>query len=350
LKYTNFKSIRGVPLNPEELVFITESVDTKDQNAESYQELFNYFPDYYSYSEYKGIDWHAEFRDSKAKFENARTPLDFTLQLVRILKKAEDPHLWIEIDGQRIETGKVKITEKNYGSAQIFSILQNKIIAKKFAAITGDFDNIGYIAIPGWNIDLNMLSFRAWGNSKNPLIPTSEVIKGIFSFPNIIIDVRENRGGNEKFARQFASMFTQDSLPYELVKNFNEESLEFDKEHIKWLHPNEEGICYKGNIFVLTSPSIMSSNESFILMMKQMPNAKLVGMKSYGSTANPKPVELSNGVKIFIPSWRAYTLSGELIEGFGIEPDIEIETKPEQFTRESDPLFQEVLKIINNGN
>ena len=158
--------------------------------------------------------------------------------------------------------------------------------------------------------------------------------------------MRENRGGNESYARQFASMFTQDSLPYEMVRFYNDETHEFDKEHIKWLHPNAEGMYYSGNVFVLSSPSVMSSNESFLLMMKQLPNIKLVGMRSYGSTANPKPVILANGVKIYIPSWQAFSLDGELIEGNGIKPDIEISTKQEHFTRDLDPLFQEVLKII----
>ena len=70
----------------------------------------------------------------------------------------------------------------------------------------------------------------------------------------------------------------------------------------------------------------MSSNESFILMMKQVPNTKVVGMKSFGSSGNPVPIELSNGIKIYLPSWQAYTLDGKLIEGNGINPDIEIIT------------------------
>lgn len=77
---------------------------------------------------------------------------------------------------------------------------------------------------------------------------------------------------------------------------------------------------------MLTGPKVMSSNESFILMMKMFPNAKIVGMKTYGSSGNPIPHELSNGVTIYLPSWQAYSLDGKLIEGNGIEPDIKINT------------------------
>jgi C-terminal processing protease CtpA/Prc len=90
----------------------------------------------------------------------------------------------------------------------------------------------------------------------------------------------------------------------------------------------------------------MSSNEPFILMMKQLNNAKVVGMKTYGSTGNPLPIELSNDIKIFIPSWQAYTLEGKLIEGIGIEPDIEIKTTASDF-KTKDFLFEEVIKLIN---
>ena len=91
----------------------------------------------------------------------------------------------------------------------------------------------------------------------------------------------------------------------------------------------------------------MSSNESFILMMKQVPNTKVVGMKSFGSSGNPVPIELSNGIKIYLPSWQAYTLDGKLIEGNGVNPDIEIITTKDDFQKK-DGLFEKTVNLIKN--
>jgi len=117
----------------------------------------------------------------------------------------------------------------------------------------------------------------------------------------------------------------------------------------KWLYPNEDQINYEGHIYVLSGPSCMSTNESFILMMKQLPNTKIIGMKTYGSSGNPKPYNLSNGVLINIPSWQAFELNGELIEGNGIKPDIEINTTAADF-QNKDALFEKVLSLIKNGS
>ncbi|HAH25965.1 MAG TPA: hypothetical protein DCL77_19765, partial [Prolixibacteraceae bacterium] len=87
------------------------------------------------------------------------------------------------------------------------------------------------------------------------------------------------------------------------------------------------------------------SNESFIQMMKQVPNAQVIGMKTYGSSGNPIPHELSNGVVIYLPSWQAYTLEGKLIEGNGVEPDLEMITTKEDF-QNKDGLFEKVMNMI----
>lgn len=104
---------------------------------------------------------------------------------------------------------------------------------------------------------------------------------------------------------------------------------------------------YSGNLYVLSGPAVMSSNESFILMMKQVPKAKVVGMRTYGSSGNPIPRELSNGVTVYLPSWQAYTLDGKLIEGNGVDPDVEIITSKKDFEN-NDILVDDVLKMIKN--
>lgn len=349
-KYSGFRNKQGMPMNPDELLFITESVNTNDLNKEAYQELFKVFPEHYSYNSLKGIDWHSEFKEKEKAFVESTTPLEFAISLISILKRAEDPHMWIEVSGDRFGSWGGRITQRNYGSAQIFGTLKEKKVADKFMSVAGSFDSIGYISFNNWTVEPDKLAFRSWGNSKNPIVPTSQVLEDLMRYPNLIIDVRENGGGNEGNAREIASYFVHDSVPFEIVKYHNPETGKFDMERTKWLHSYKEETAYDGNIYVLTGPSAMSSNESFLLMMKQLPNCQLVGMRSFGSTGNPKPVELPNGIQIFIPSWQAFTMTGDIIEGNGIEPDIEIITKEQDFTRESDPLFQQVVSIINEDN
>ena len=85
----------------------------------------------------------------------------------------------------------------------------------------------------------------------------------------------------------------------------------------------------------------MSSAEAFLLMMRQAPQCTLLGERSYGSSGNPKPVTLANGVVAFLPSWVALTLDGDPLEGIGVSPDVAV-AFPGDPTDE-DPLIDAAL-------
>lgn len=348
-KFQNFINTQGIPLNPEDLHFQTKTVSSVELNKKACKELMEIFPQKYSYASLKGINWKTLLEQNRSELENAETPAEFTLKLIKLLRTAEDPHVWVELEGQRFETGKMRLVDNNSNSVALFSRLQEKKISKNFAVEAGVIDSIGYLLLRDWNTDLDNLSLKNWGNYTNPDIPAFDVIKGLLVYPNLIIDVRENSGGNETYARKLASCFVTDSIAYEKVKNYNEKTGLFDRELLKKLYPNERKLKYSGNIYVLSGPNVMSSNESYILMMKQVPNTKIVGMKTYGSSGNPIPYVLSNGVTVYIPSWQAYTLEGKLIEGNGVQPDIERITTRKDF-QDKDGLVEEVTNMIKKKN
>ena len=349
-RFNNFKNADGIPLQPDELLFKTQPKDYKLLNFKAFNELSTYFPSYYSYADRKNIDWKNEFVNRKKDFQESNSNVDFAIILSSILKKADDPYLWCELKGQQINSGRKKIVTPNYAQSNyIFNKLKDQKFINSFEFTGGKINNIGYVSIKSWEFEIKNLKLNCWG-FKDSVLSISNYMKEIMSLPNIIIDVRQNSGGNEKFAKYFASFFITDSVPYEKIILRDSVSGKYNIEKTKWLYPNHLKLNYKGNIYVLSGPDVMSSNESFILMMKQIKNSKIVGMKTYGSSGNPQPVELSNEIKIYIPSWKAYTLDGVLIEGNGIKPDIEITTKDSKqnnlVSEKVDSLFENVLELI----
>lgn len=93
---------------------------------------------------------------------------------------------------------------------------------------------------------------------------------------------------------------------------------------------------------VLMEPANMSSAEAFLLMMKQAPQYTLMGERSYGSSGNPRPVPLANGVSVHLPSWVTFTPEGIMLEGKGVSPDVFLEF-PRDSTDE-DPLIDAALE------
>ncbi len=347
-KYQNFKNIKGTPLVPAELHFQTRAVSCVELNKKSYMELLKIFPERYSYGSIKGINWASLLESSKSELENSRTQVEFGLKLIKLLRSAEDPHMWVEIEGERYNTSQIRLPQRNFAETFVYGRLKGIKTSFAFGSMAGAIDSIGYISFRDWNTDLNNITFKSQNAPQNASIPLLTVIKELIKYPNIIIDVRQNQGGNEFFAKEFASLFIKDSVAYEKDRLYNDITGKFDKENVKWLIPSSKRVNYSGNIYVFSGPCVISSNESFILMMKQMPNVKVVGMKTYGSSGNPIPYQLPNDITIYLPSWQAFTMDDELIEGKGIQPDDEIIIPIENF-QNKDALFEKMVWRINNN-
>jgi len=346
-----FASTFGVILNQQELLFQTKPDknispnQNSNLNKKAFLEFQKFFPKEYSYASMKGIDWNVIIRKNRNELENARSNSEFAIKLVKMLRMAEDPHLSIVSDGQLIGTKYLNAVENNYNYKAVYGILKDIKVSGVTSNFAGIIDSIGYISIGSWTSDPNTLKYKTFGDTTGIEASFDEILENLSKLPNLIVDVRSNSGGNEAFAKDFASRFIKESTPYEKVKYFNEKTGLFDNVYTKTLEPSAKQMNYSGNIYVLSGPSVFSSNESFILMMKQVPNAKVVGMKTYGSSGNPIPHTLSNGVIINLPSWQAYTLDGRLIEGSGVEPDIEIKTIKKDFTTK-DALLESIIKMI----
>src|SRR5690606_18274437 len=103
--------------------------------------------------------------------------------------------------------------------------------------------------------------------------------------------------------------------------------------------PAEEGKRYGGPVAVLIGPSCMSSNESFVLMMATSPRVTLVGEHTYGSSGNPKPVDLGNGVTVLLPSWQDFRPDGVALEGVGVPPGVGVRVRADELAA-SDPVLE----------
>ena len=98
----------------------------------------------------------------------------------------------------------------------------------------------------------------------------------------------------------------------------------------------------------LMGPANLSSNEAFLLMMRAA-GSKLIGQRSAGSSGNPQPHELGNGVTVFLPSWKAMLLDGSPLEGVGVAPDVEVATKPADFEKE-DPVLRAAVAELGKSS
>lgn len=288
----------------------------------------------YSYRDLRGVDWDKAFSTFGPLMERAGTPEQFAEYAAKLLERARDPHLWIKVGNKPIGGFKRSVVQ-NYNLPVLRRIVPGFVERNKRIS-TGRFeDGIGYIMISDWS-----------KQEEGSLEPAFAALKEFADAPGVIIDVRPNSGGSEPLAEEFAGCFTDKPVLYSKhINRKGREPNDFTIPRERILQPNKEKPHYRGKVAVLMGQVNMSSCESFLLMMKQSPNCNLIGQKSYGSSGNPKPYELGNGVTVWLPSWKDLLPDGTCLEGRGVLPDIAISTTDAQL-KNGDPVLDAGLKYL----
>ncbi len=343
--YKNFKNTKGEPVKPYLVEFRTGSGKGRAKagmlnladNKEAIEELRRAIDEDYSYRDLRKVDWAGLFDKYSPTMESAKTPREFAKATAELLANAEDAHVWVKVGDKSIGGFKRSVT-RNYN----LMVLEKTVPGwqrRSAAVFTGKFDDgIGYILIDSWS-----------NEHKEALEQAYKAIEEFSDAPGLIIDVRSNGGGAEPLAQEFAGCFIDEPEVYarNVYRSAGEPS-GFTKPYNRVLEPSEKRPKYRGKIAVLMGPVNMSSCEAFLLMMKQVPSCKLVGENSYGSSGNPKPTDLGNGVTVFLPSWKAMRPDGTCFEGEGIAPDILVKTT-EAALRSRDAVLEAALKWLRES-
>jgi hypothetical protein len=338
----NCRSARGEPAVPCPMMFRTAAADgatraveaSPQTNAQAVATLREAIDAQYSYRDLHGLDWAALFAEYTPALEHAKTATAFAEAASKLLAHARDMHIWLTVNGTTVHPFRREI-ERNYNLDTLAKVVPG--FRKRSAAVyTGQFANgVGYILID------------SWGQERADALEQTYVAIWEFSeAPGLIVDVRPNGGGAESLAQGFAGCFVDKPVVYAGHVNRSPDAASgFGRPRRRVLEPNKRRPKYRGRVAVLTGPANMSSCEAFLLMMKQVPNCKLVGATSYGSSGNPKPVDLGNGVTVFLPSWKALRPDGICFEGQGIAPDVPINVTATELET-ADPVLQAALALL----
>ena len=92
----------------------------------------------------------------------------------------------------------------------------------------------------------------------------------------------------------------------------------------------------------------MSSAESFALMLAQCPQVITLGDRTAGSSANPRRIDAGTGIVVNLPRWIDMDPQGKPIDAVGVPPRVKIETRPEDFTGDRDPVLTAALEDVRN--
>lgn len=302
--------------------------ELKAANRESVELLRTLIKDHYSYRDLRNVEWDSVFKRHSPRLIEARTSMEFAKAAGRMLAPARDIHLTLKVGDEWVGTYSRRVSAN--------------INVRGLSQLVPNFEQLGkYVAKGHWESKIGYLAIHSW--KKEEVESALTALQAFMDYDGLIIDVRANSGGSEIEARKIAANFVAQPVIYakhEVIVPGADGVVQN-----RTLEPANAGSRYQGRVVVLSGQYVMSSCEAFILMMKQAAGCKIIGETTYGSSGNPQPYELPNGVTINVPSWRAMLPTGEVFEGKGIKPDITVKTKRTDFMT-GDPVLQRALKEL----
>jgi len=109
----------------------------------------------------------------------------------------------------------------------------------------------------------------------------------------------------------------------------------------------KQAFYYNKPVYILANEKSFSAASVFVAAFKAIPNIKIVGTTTDGSSGNSERFELPNSsIRFKISTMVSFQKDGKILDGFGTEPDIKIERDINQILWKSDTQLENLRNLI----
>jgi hypothetical protein len=192
-------------------------------------------------------------------------------------------------------------------------------------AVPRDFGNLGeggFKEVKMLEGNIGYIDLRLFFPASVASSYADEHMKTLASAKAIIIDLRQNGGGNPDMVQYLCSYFFDKKIHLNsLYYRVSDETREF------WTIDVNGKKMPDVPLFILTSKKTFSGAEEFSYNMQTQKRAVLIG-ETTGGGANPGGVfKVNDQLSIFIPTGRAINpVTGTNWEGVGVKPDVVVDS------------------------
>lgn len=284
-----------------------------------------------------GVDWNAVYNKYSVSISDNMSSRALFEVLCSMIGELRDGHvnLYSQYDMGRNWSWKTDYPDNFSEDLQRAYLGKDYIIAGEDISYRLFTDNIGYLVIKSFLGGVSDSRF-------NSMFNTLALCNGL------IIDVRDNGGGNTLNADQIASKFTEERVltGYSCYKNGPGHN-DFSDLEENWLEPDRHNLRWVKPVILLTNRGCFSSTNDFVNIMKNLPNVTVLGDSTGGGGGFPFTSELPNGWVVRFSSAPTFDVSKQHIE-MGIAPDIRLDMDEDDVKAGVDTYIEYARKLIND--
>ena len=312
----------------------SEQPNTRQGNFEA---LWKIMDEHYCFFDYKqkeyGLDWNIVYNKYKVRITEHMSNEQLFEVLGDMLSELRDGHVNLS---SSYDYARYWSWHEDY--PQNFSEeLERQYLGTDYHIAAGlryrilD-DNIAYLRYP---------TFQSGFGDGN----LDDVLSYFIFCRGLIIDIRDNGGGNLTYAESLAARFvTEKTLVGYLQHKTGKGHNDFSDMEPMYLEPSSRLRWHKP-VIVLTNRSVFSAANEFTMYMKALPNVMIVGDRTGGGAGMPFSSSLPNGWGVRFSACPSYDAQHQSVE-FGIDPDYNVSLSDEDMLRGKDTIIEFARKMI----
>ena len=311
-----------------------EEDEFADNPKGNFEALWKIFDEHYCFFSEKGVDWNEVHQRYARQIDAEMTEGQLFQVMANMIGELRDGHVNLY---SSFNLARYWSWHEDYPSNFSDSLLNRYLgtdykIASSLKYRKLD-DNIGYIyygsfqsGIGGGNLD--------------------DVLLYLAPCRALILDIRDNSGGNLQTAEKLAARFTNEEIlvgymQHKTGRGHND----FSKMEEQRLKPSS-GLRWQKPVVVLTNRQVFSAANEFVKYMKCCPNVTVVGDQTGGGAGLPFTSELPNGWTVRFSACPMYDRNRQCTED-GISPDYRVDLTDEDFRRGQDTIIEYARRLIN---
>jgi C-terminal processing protease CtpA/Prc len=242
----------------------------------------------------------------KGEYDSIISKEQFAIRLTQDLQgMSRDKHLEVQVEEE--------MSHMNSRDTALESI--NKLRAARQKS------NYSFRKVEIINGNIGYLDFRSFSPAEMAMAKASAAMKFLSDCDALIIDMRENTGGNPDLIAYICSyFFEKPTLLNKIYYRKANRTLEFWTREV-----NDVRTLYDTPMFVLTSGTTISASEEFAYDLQSRKRAIVVGEITAGGANIASGFRLNGSFVIYIPRGRAINpITHENWEGVGVRPDVSV--------------------------
>ncbi len=323
----------------------------------NFEKLWETFQNRYPFFELRNVDWKKQYETFRPKVSPFTTDDELFDIFCEMLDPLNDGH--VELKAKTGPDRKKRCFNpepeprfhQEFSKREIkrlFKTTQKTLSSKGFGPLEKTpawilhycrSRNVGYIRI----LELE-------GVKKRKLTKALDrITKDFDSLEGLIIDIRENPGGDDSTVIAIVNRFCdRKRIAFHRKTKIGPGDADFKP--VKSWHMTPQGTAqFTGPIVLLSCDSVFSGGEVFALAMKQLPNVTIIGDDTNGIFSYQLEKKLPNGWRYRL-SYQIY-FSADMVcyEGRGVPVDISLLNRKSDIENGIDPLVIRALEVIETA-